>query len=155
MSTASPLLTATTTINAPASKVWAHVSDLSAMGQRSPQCKKMISFGKPSKMVGNVTINVNNKGLLWWPTWSIITEWQKNRMFEFRVPLNGSRWRYTLEEKGKSTKVTLQRLVKGDTSFISNVLVKVALGGLDTFERELVEGMSQTLESLKTDVENR
>lgn len=155
MSVASPLLSATTTINAPAAAVWAQVSDLAAMGRRSPQCKKMISFGKPSRMVGSLTININRKGLLWWPTWSIITEWQPDSMLEFRIPLNSSRWRYSLVEVDGSTTVTLERIVDGDTTALSRLLVKFALGGTKDFEAELEQGMAQTLAVLKSDVESR
>lgn len=153
MSVASPLLSVSTIIDAPVSAVWAQVSDLAAMGRRSPQCKKMVSFGRPSRMVGSVTVNVNRRGGLWWPTWSVITQWHPKCMLEFRIPLNSSRWRYSLAAVDGGTKVTLERIVDGDVTALSKLLVKVSLGGLQAFEAELEEGMRQTLAALKADVE--
>ncbi|WP_225723586.1 MULTISPECIES: SRPBCC family protein [Corynebacterium] len=158
MSIASPLLSAQCTINAPAAVVWAKLSDLSAMGARSPQCMKMISFGSPNNMVGSLTLNLNRRGPLWWPTFSVITEWFEPRVLEFRIPINGTRWRYTLTEDttpdGQTvTHVTHERLVQGDTTKLSRALVAIAMGGNESFEQELINGMNQTLAALTQDSE--
>ncbi|WP_394287806.1 SRPBCC family protein, partial [Corynebacterium variabile] len=42
---AKELITASRTINASPDRVWHAVSDLSAMGRRSPQCRKMLVLG--------------------------------------------------------------------------------------------------------------
>ncbi len=69
---AAPLLQAEIDINAPVSKVWALVSDLSKMPQWSPQCRLMKPLG-PLRP-GTRTINLNRRGNLFWPTTCRITE---------------------------------------------------------------------------------
>lgn len=168
---AAPEISASTTVNAPASKVWQRVTDLSAMGQRSPQCKKMIllprgksrtanAVGTGSAAVptpGTVTINFNRQGLLWWPTWAVVTEVEPEKVFEFKIPLNGTRWRFELTPTadGSQTVLTEKRLAPGGkTSLISRALVAVVLGGEEKFEASLQEGIQQTVRALAREAEN-
>ncbi|MGN0096209.1 MAG: SRPBCC family protein [Corynebacterium sp.] len=142
------LITTTRTINATPEKVWAVVSDLTAMGDRSPQCKKMFVLGG-TPGVGTTTLNLNRRGVIFWPTWSKVTRWSPNDSLEWRVPINGSRWRFELADNGDgTTELTESRLVDGDTSLISRAMVATALGGNETFESELKMGMDQTLAAI-------
>ncbi|MEJ6550064.1 MULTISPECIES: SRPBCC family protein [unclassified Corynebacterium] len=151
MSTA--LITATRTVNAAPRDVWAVVSDLTAMGDRSPQCRKMVVLGG-TPGVGTTTLNLNRRGVLFWPTWSTVTQWAPEDVLEWRVPINGSRWRFSLTDNGDgTTDLTESRLVDGDTSVISRAMVAAFLGGNDTFESELAEGMEQTLAAIASSAE--
>ncbi len=175
---AAPEISASTTVNAPASKVWQRVTDLSAMGKRSPQCKKMILLPRRKASAGNagnsagagasgsagaapapgtVTINFNRQGILWWPTWAVVTEVEPEKVFEFKIPLNGTRWRFELTPTpdGSQTVLTEKRLAPGGkTSLISRVLIAVVLGGEEKFEASLQEGIQQTIRALAREAEN-
>lgn len=182
---AAPEISASTTVNAPTSKVWQRVTDLSAMGDRSPQCKKMILLPRRSSSSasstgagsaadassnatgtgsnaaapapGTVTINLNRQGILWWPTWAVVTEVVPEKVFEFKIPLNGTRWRFELTPTadGSQTVLTEKRLAPGGkTSLISRVLVAVVLGGEEKFEASLQEGIQQTVRALAREAEN-
>jgi hypothetical protein len=152
-SMAKELITASRTINASPADVWATVSDLKAMGERSPQCKKMAVLGGDPG-TGTTTINLNKRGLLFWPTWSRITQWTPNELLEWRIPLNGSRWRYELtDNEDGTTTLTESRIVNGDTSALSRGMVAAFLGGNDTFEDELQQGIAQTLAVIATTAE--
>lgn len=174
---AAPEISASTTVNAPASKVWQRVTDLSAMGKRSPQCKKMILLPRRKSSTGaggsagadasgsagaapapgTVTINFNRQGILWWPTWAVVTEVEPEKVFEFKIPLNGTRWRFELTPTpdGSQTVLTEKRLAPGGkTSLISRVLVAVVLGGEEKFEASLQEGIQQTIRALAREAEN-
>lgn len=175
---AAPEISASTTVNAPASKVWQRVTDLSAMGKRSPQCKKMILLPRRKASAGNagnsagagasgsagaapapgtVTINFNRQGILWWPTWAVVTEVVPEKVFEFKIPLNGTRWRFELAPApdGSQTVLTEKRLAPGGkTSLISRVLVAVVLGGEEKFEASLQEGIQQTIRALAREAES-
>lgn len=195
---AAPEISASITVNAPTSKVWQRVTDLSAMGQRSPQCKKMILLPRRSSSSasstgagnagnsasagagagsttnaadaapapGTVTINVNRQGILWWPTWAVVTEVEPEKVFEFKIPLNGTRWRFELTPTadgsqttptadGSQTVLTEKRLAPGGkTSLISRALVAVVLGGEEKFEASLQEGIQQTVRALAREAEN-
>ena len=195
---AAPEISASITVNAPTSKVWQRVTELSAMGDRSPQCKKMIllprrkasagpdadtgsaasegnagnsaSVGTGSNATapapGTVTINLNRQGILWWPTWAVVTEVVPEKVFEFKIPLNGTRWRFELTPTadgsqtaptadGSQTVLTEKRLAPGGkTSFISRALVAVVLGGEEKFEASLQEGIQQTVRALAREAED-
>lgn len=177
---AAPEISASTTVNAPASKVWQRVTDLSAMGQRSPQCKKMILLPRRKSSAagagnvgasasagvsavgaapapGTVTINFNRQGILWWPTWAVVTEVVPEKVFEFKIPLNGTRWRFELTPAADDSQpvLTEKRLAPGGkTSLISRVLVAVVLGGEEKFEASLQEGIQQTIRALAREAEN-
>lgn len=177
---AAPEISASTTVNAPASKVWQRVTDLSAMGQRSPQCKKMILLPRRKSSAagagnvgasasagvsavgaapapGTVTINFNRQGILWWPTWAVVTEVVPEKVFEFKIPLNGTRWRFEISPTadGAQTVLTEKRLAPGGkTSLVSRVLVAAVLGGEEKFEASLQEGIQQTIRALAREAEN-
>ena len=62
---AAPLLQAQVDINAPASTVWALISDFRRMPQWSPQCRWMRPLG--AVRPGTRTLNLNRRNLLVWP----------------------------------------------------------------------------------------
>lgn len=145
---AKDLISVSRTIKASPDQVWAAASDLKAMGERSPQCRKMLILGGEPK-VGTTTVNLNRRGLLFWPTWSTITRWTPGSVLEWRVPVNTTHWRYELTDNGDgTTEITESRIVDGDTTALSRFLVATVLGGNDTFEAELKQGMAQTLAAI-------
>lgn len=149
---AAPLLQAEIEINAPVSKVWGLVSDLGKMPQWSPQCRIMKPLG-PIRP-GTRTVNLNRRGLLFWPTTSVITEVVPERKIAFRIPLNTTVWSYELEPTATGTRIVETRLAAGGTTSAASVAaVNVALGGNDVFEKELVEGMQQSLARIKAAAE--
>ncbi len=148
---AAPLLQAEIEINAPVAKVWSLVSDVSRMPQWSPQCRIMKALG-PIRP-GTRTVNLNRRGLLFWPTTSVITEVVPERKFAFRVPINTSVWSYELEPTATGTRLTETRHAENGVSAVSTAITKAALGGVDTFEKELLEGMNQSLARIKAAAE--
>ncbi|MCB9410429.1 SRPBCC family protein [Mycolicibacterium sp.] len=149
---AAPLLTAQIDIDAPVSKVWGLISDLNRMPQWSPQCRKMKLLG-PLRP-GARTLNLNRRGLLFWPTTSTITEVIPERKLAFRVDINHSIWVYELEPTDTGTRVTESRHAEGGVTAVSTAVTKAALGGVDTFEKELVEGMNLSLARIKAAAES-
>ena len=150
---ASPLLRAEIDIDAPVSTVWDLVSDLSNMPQWSPQCRIMKPLG-PIRP-GTRTINLNRSGLLFWPTTSVITEVIPERKIAFRIPVNTTVWSYELEPTATGTRLVETRRAENGVTALSAAATKTALGGMETFERELVEGMNQGLARIKAAAERR
>jgi uncharacterized protein YndB with AHSA1/START domain len=148
---AAPILKAEIEINAPVAKVWSLVSDLSRMPQWSPQCRIMKALG-PIRP-GTRTINLNRRGLLFWPTTSVITEVVPERKFAFRIPINTSVWSYELEPTATGTRLIETRHAENGVTAVSTAVTKAALGGVDSFEQELLEGMSQSLARIKAAAE--
>lgn len=142
-----PLLQAQIDIDAPVSKVWALVSDLSLMPQWSPQCRLMKPVGGLRQ--GARTINLNRRGRLFWPTTCRITELIPERKLAFRVSENGTVWSYELEPTETGTRLTESRHAENGVKAISNLLVNSLLGGVPNFERELTDGMNASLKRIK------
>lgn len=162
--TASKLLTSSRTINAPADTVWHAIADLEQMGRRSPQCraqkvlrKRDRSESNPAGIAaGSITVNVNRHGrFLWWPTWAVVTEFTPGKVVEFKIPMNASKWRFEITpgDTPEQTILTESRIVENDTTFISNVLVSIGLGGTQSFEQCQQQGIEDTLAAIAAEVE--
>ncbi len=146
-----PLLQAQVDINAPASKVWALISDLRRMPEWSPQCRWMKPFG-PLRP-GTRTFNFNRRNRMFWTTTCTIVEVIPEKKLAFRVNTNRTIWSYELEPHGQGTRVTESRHAENGVSAFSNLSVNALLGGTTNFERELVEGMNTSLANIKAAAE--
>jgi uncharacterized protein YndB with AHSA1/START domain len=149
---AAPLLRAEIDINAPVGKVWTLVSDLSRMPQWSPQCRLMKSLG-PLRQ-GTKTVNLNRRNRMFWPTTSTVTEVIPEKKLAFRVHQNGAIWCYELEPTDTGTRLVESRHAENGVSAFSNMSVNAMMGGVPNFERELVEGMNETLARIKAAAES-
>lgn len=148
---AAPLLQAQIDINAPVAKVWALVSDLSRMPQWSPQCRLMKAFG-PLRQ-GTRTLNFNRRKFLVWPTTSTIIEVIPDKKLAFRVNANNTVWSYELEPTDEGTRVVESRHAENGVKAFSNMSVNALMGGVPSFECELVDGMKATLARIKAEAE--
>jgi uncharacterized protein YndB with AHSA1/START domain len=148
---AAPLLQAQIDINAPVATVWALVADLSRMPQWSPQCRMMRLLG-PLRQ-GTRTINLNRRNYAFWPTTSTVTEVIPEKKVAFRVNANGTVWSYELEPTDVGTRLVESRHAENGVKALSNMTINALFGGVPGFERELVEGMNQSLSRIKVAAE--
>ena len=146
-----PLLQAQVDIDAPASKVWALISDFRLMPRWSPQCRWMRPFG-PLRQ-GTRTLNFNRRNRLFWPTTCTVIEVIPEKKLAFKVDLNRTVWTYELEPNGEGTRVTESRHAENGVSAFSSMSVNALLGGTVNFERELLEGMNTSLAKIKAAAE--
>ena len=149
---AAPLLQAQVDIKAPAATVWALVSDFSRMPQWSPQCRLMKPLGPLRE--GTRTFNLNRRNRLFWPTTSTVTEVIPEQKLAFRVNANGTIWSYELQPIPDGTRVIETRHAENGVKAISSMTVNALMGGEDSFERELVEGMNTSLAKIKAAAES-
>ncbi|MEO3758084.1 SRPBCC family protein [Mycobacterium sp. B14F4] len=149
---AAPLLQAQIDIDAPVAKVWDLVSDLKLMPQWSPQCRLMKAFG-PVR-AGARTINLNRRKFLFWPTTSQITEFIPEKKFAFRVNENGTVWSYELEPTDTGTRLVETRHAENGVKPFSTITVNALMGGVPSFEQELVDGMNASLARIKAAAES-
>ncbi len=149
---AAPLLQAQIDIDAPVAKVWELVSDLSRMPQWSPQCRMMKPLGPVRQ--GTRTINLNRRNRMFWPTTSTVTEVIPEKKLAFRVNANNTIWSYELQPTDGGTRVVETRHAENGVKPMSNMTVNALFGGVPSFERELVDGMNQTLSRIKAAAES-
>ncbi|GAB2640785.1 SRPBCC family protein [Gordonia jinhuaensis] len=148
---AAPLIEGSIDIDASPEKVWAVISDLSRMGEWSPQCRKQIVRGGPVK-VGTKTININRRGLLVWPTTATVVRYEPNKEIAYRINENNTVWSYTITPNGDGVRLTERREAPEGTTKVSQFLVDKVLGGEKDFEAELSRGIDDTLARIKTAV---
>lgn len=102
----------TVQIDAPASSVWQLVSDVTRIGEFSPETfEAEWIYGGDGPAVGarfRGHVKRNQKGPTYWSTCEV-TECEPDRAFEFAVLIGGSpinNWRFELEPVDGGTKVT-------------------------------------------------
>jgi uncharacterized protein YndB with AHSA1/START domain len=145
---------ATTEIAAPPAEVWALVSDLRNMPRWSPQVRKTFVRGGVMAQ-GTKVVNINRRGLLFWPTQAMVTEFVPERRIAFRIKENWTIWSFTLTPTPDGgTKVLQRREAPKGISDVSIGLTKAVLGGVEGFTAELREGMLETLRKIKRDAES-
>ena len=145
-----PLLQAQIDINAPVAKVWALVADVRQMPQWSPQCRMMRTLGPVRQ--GARTVNFNRRGLLFWPTTSRIIEFVPEQKLSFRVNENGRSGAMSGTDRHRDPAdrdpARRERRQAGVQSRGHRFM-----GGVPSFEQELVEGMNQSLARIKSAAE--
>ncbi|WP_122819148.1 SRPBCC family protein [Nocardioides pantholopis] len=141
-------------IDAPPARVWALVSDVRRMSEWSPQVVRSFVRGGVVRR-GTTFLNVNRRGLLFWPTRGRVVRFDPHREFAFQIAENWTIWSFTLEETGTGTRVVQRREAPRGISGVSRRLTQVALGGQEPFTVELLDGMAQTLERVKAEAEAR
>jgi uncharacterized protein YndB with AHSA1/START domain len=148
---AAPLLQAQIDINAPVERVWALVSDLRRMPQWSPQCRVMKALG-PLRQ-GTRTVNLNRRNRMFWATTSTVTEVIPEKKLAFRVHQNGTIWSYELEPTDTGTRIVETRHAENGVTAFSNMTINALMGGVPSFEHELIDGMNATLSRIKAAAE--
>jgi uncharacterized protein YndB with AHSA1/START domain len=148
---AAPLLQAQIDIDAPVAKVWTLVSDLSRMPQWSPQCRVMKAIG-PLRQ-GARTINLNRRKRLFWPTTCTVTEVIPEKKLAFKVDINRAIWSYELSPTDTGTRLVESRHAENGVTAFSNLSINALMGGVPSFEQELVDGMNATLSRIKAAAE--
>ena len=100
----------TTTIEASAEKVWEMITDLSRMGEWSPEATGGVWIGgAPSVRVGAKFKGTNKNGSKSWDTTATVISADRGRLFAFRVAAAGfkvSEWRYEIEPTETGCRVT-------------------------------------------------
>jgi uncharacterized protein YndB with AHSA1/START domain len=146
-------LTAEIHIGAAPDQVWSVVCDLRRMPEWSPQCRRMQLLGRLRE--GAYTANLNRRGWKFWPTASKVVRLEPNHAIAFRTLTNNSTWAFEITPTPSGSKLTERRLVpqKG-TAWVSKTIVEHILGGEDSFDDEMVDGMNTTLTKIKTAVEH-
>ena len=100
-------LEASVDIAAPPAAVWAVVSDLRRMGERSPECLAMRVVGPPR--VGAWAVGLNRRRWVVWTTTSRITRYEREQAIAWRVLENGAEWTYELRPAPLGTRLTERR----------------------------------------------
>ena len=126
-------------INAPAETVFALVSDVTRMGEWSPETTgAQWVDGATGPGVGVKFRGTNKMGPFKWSTTPTITEFVPGKLFAFDA--GGTIWRYSFTESDGGTSVTESFRVESNLSKLYTIGPRRGM---------LIRGMQQTLERLK------
>jgi hypothetical protein len=151
-----PALEADVHIDAPVDVVWERLSDLRAMGERSPETVRMFITRRPD--VGSRGLNVNRKGAVVWPTTTRITRWKPpahdgSAALAFWVAPTDVEWSYELRSADGGTQVTERRSALPRAGLVVRLASRWFMGGAVNHDVELRDGMHRTLAALKAAAE--
>lgn len=149
-------------IDAPAERIWDMVSDVTRMGEWSPEtfrCRWVGSVKRPE--VGARFIGLNRAGWLLWATPNVVVEAERGRVFAWRTTINGNVWSYRMEPaepveggagdegvEGGRTRVTESRQLPAKRPLLAKLSL-VVFGGVKRHDERMRAGIRQTLERLK------
>jgi len=142
-------------IDAPADRVWAMVSDVTRMGEWSPESAGGVWIGGATgPAVGAKFRGSNRNGKKQWKTVATIVEAEPGRLFSFRVGAAGLKvadWRYAFEPTAAGCRVTESWTDR--RGWIAQKLGKPVSGVADRAAHNR-QTMEQTLERLKAAAES-
>ncbi|HEY5166030.1 MAG TPA: SRPBCC family protein [Acidimicrobiia bacterium] len=148
-------VSATREIGAPAKQVWAMVSDVTRMGEWSPETETAAWLrGAAGPQPGARFRGMNRNGKKKWNTVATIVGAEPGRLLSFRVTAAGfkvAEWRYTFESTATGCRVTESWL--DQRGRIARALGKPVSGVEDRATHNRA-GMEQTLERLKAVAES-
>ncbi|MGJ9413092.1 SRPBCC family protein [Aeromicrobium sp. CF4.19] len=144
-------------IAAPVDVVWDLVSDLKAMGRRSPETVRMFITDQPR--VGSRGLNLNRKGAVVWPTTTRITRWKPpthdgSGALAFHVGPTNVEWSYELTPRADGgTHVVERRSALPEAGLVVRLVGRWLMGGSQQHDVELSDGIERTLRAFKTEAE--
>jgi uncharacterized protein YndB with AHSA1/START domain len=148
---------ASVTVAAAPGDIWDMVSDVTRMGEWSPECTGCRWIGKHRRAeVGARFVGFNKRGWARWATINEVVEAEPGVAFAFRTRETGVVWAYRFAPgpDGAGTVVTETRDTRGARSRLIR-LAGLFVGGAESHADELREGMRQTLARLKAAAESR
>lgn len=140
-------------IDATPEHVWTLVSDLRRMPEWSPQVTSTRLREGHALGDGAEFTNRNRSGELEWTTHGRIVAFEPARALAFRIEENWAVWSFELAPDGDGTVLTQRRTTPEGISPLSLELTDAYLGGLESFTRQLDEGMAQTLDRIRAAAE--
>jgi uncharacterized protein YndB with AHSA1/START domain len=141
-------------VAAPPARVWSLLSDVSHMGEWSPELVRMVPLKRGGLRQGQWYLGINRRKAMVWPTRSVVAVVEPGRTLAWDVPTNGTRWIWELRPEGEGTKVVHRRPVpRGSINWLGNSFARVFLGGVNEHADELEAGMAQTVARLKAAAE--
>jgi hypothetical protein len=144
-----PTAAGTRTVPTDPDRVWAVVTDLTTIGERSPQTYRAKPLDERFPAKGSAFRGYNRHGVFRWATRSTVTVSEPGRTLAWRVSLLGlsvADWRIDVRPDGEGRSVVTQQ-TWDRRGFLLRALSPVATGVRDRAARN-GDGISQTLRGL-------
>jgi uncharacterized protein YndB with AHSA1/START domain len=129
------------------------VSDVTRMGEWSPECFRCRWYGTPKEAVAGARfVGFNRAGWRIWATRNVVEQAEPGRVFAWRTRSNGNVWSYRMEptDEDEVTLVTESRQLPARRPFFAKLLLDMFFGGTDRHDERMRDGIRQTLRRLET-----
>lgn len=137
-------------ISASPDELYDIVSDITKMGRLSPECTGGRWLGKASgPKAGATFVGFNKRGWARWATLNKVVAAERGKEFAFHTTANGTKWSYQFEASEDGTLVTESRAPFKPKPGAAKLVTNLFLGGSESHDVEMIEGMAKTLERLK------
>lgn len=138
-------------------RVWALLTDFTAMSRWSPETVRMVPMKRGGLRPGQWYLGINRRGLIVWPTRSVVAEVDTEHRLVWDTASSGARWIWELEavahDGAPATRVVHRRPVPWRLTRSANVFARRFLGGAAGHADELEAGMAVTVAGLKAAAE--
>jgi Polyketide cyclase / dehydrase and lipid transport len=144
-----------TYVEAPADLVYALVSDVTRMGEWTPETYRCVwTRGATGPAVGARFKARNRRGMLRWRNTPVVLVADPGREFTFRRRMLGNEvdWQYRMEPQGSGTRLSESFVMSTPSPAAANWVVLRLMGVADR-QADLVQGMRQTLDRLRAAAE--
>jgi len=137
-------------IEAPPERVYEILTDIAHMGRLSPECTggKWLD-GATGPAVGARFKGSNKRGIARWSTTNEVVEADPGQAFSFETKQSAARWTYRMKPDGSGTLVTESREMFKERPAVAKVYATLMLGGVESHDDEMRDGMRRTLDRLK------
>ena len=129
-------------------RVWAMVTDITRMGEWSPESTGGRWRDGSGPELGARFVGTNRHGRIRWSTHCRVTECEPPSRFTFVVGESRTAWGWILEPDGEGTRLTHWRESVGRTNPAARALQRSGLLGRDR-EAMMAEGMRRTLDAVR------
>lgn len=139
-------------IDATPEEVWAALTDLDRMPERSPELVRMLPLKRGGLREGQWYLGINRRKAVVWPTRNVVRSVKPGRELVWHTATSGATWINELEAVDGGTRLVQRRPVPRLT-FLSRITAGTVLGGGAQHADELEDGMATTLARLKAEIE--
>jgi uncharacterized protein YndB with AHSA1/START domain len=141
-------------IAAPPEEAWAAISDITRMGEWSPETRSATWVGGASGPEVGARFKGTNKVKLPWSTTCEVTSSTPGREFAFKVGKGDTTWAYRFEPAAGGSRVTESYEIVKPPGTVLRFLTKLATGqSWEERQAGLRAGMRTTLANLKAALE--
>lgn len=136
-------------VAAPPAKVWATLTDTTALAEASPELMGMTPLRRGGFRKGQQYVGWNRRKAIIWPTRNVVIEYDPERLLAWDTKTSGSRWIYELSPTESGTRLVQRRPVAKPAAPWVKAFAQVFLGGWEDHAAELEAGMETSLRRIK------
>jgi uncharacterized protein YndB with AHSA1/START domain len=144
---------AETVVAATPAEVWRVLGDVRRMPELSPELVRMLPLKPGGLRRGQWYLGINRRGIVVWPTRSVLTDVEPGRLLAWDTASSGARWVWELAPHSAGTRVVHRRPVPRRLTVLARVFATVFLGGASGHTDNLENDMARSVANLRRTVE--